>query len=98
MSLNLPELPEVETTIRDLRKKILKRIFIDVWSDWQKIIKKPKSFGEFEKKLKGKRIERIWRRGKNIIFDLSGGLSLLLHQKLTGHLLYGKWEMGKGEW
>lgn len=93
----MPELPEVETTVRDLNKKILGRTFLDVWTDFKKIIKKP-SFEKFKKEIKGKKIENVWRRGKNIIFDLSNGYSLLIHQKLTGHLLLGKWELKNGKW
>jgi len=89
----MPELPEVETTVRDLQKKVLNRTFLDVWTDFPKMIKQPESFEQFKKEIKGKKIEKIWRRGKNIIFDLSGSYSLLIHQKLTGHLLIGNWEL-----
>lgn len=95
---NMPELPEVETTVRGLRKKVLNRIFVDVWTDWQKTIKKPEDFNDFKKLLKGKKIKKIWRRAKNIIFDLSNEYSLLIHQKLTGHLLYGFWKRKNGNW
>ena len=94
----MPELPEVETIVLDLRKKVISRTFIDVWTDFKKIIKKPENFEQFKKEIKGKKIQRIWRRGKNIIFDLSDGLSLLIHQKLTGHLLFGKWEKKGDIW
>jgi len=94
----MPELPEVETTIRGLKSKVQKRIFIDVWSDWEKTIKKPKSFLEFKKEIKNKKIKNIWRRAKNIIFDLSGDYSLLVHQKMTGHLLVGKWIFENKKW
>lgn len=93
----MPELPEVETTVRDLKKKVLNRTFIDVWSDAKKIIKRP-SPQEFVSGVKGKKIKKVWRRAKNIIFDLSGGLSLLIHLKMTGHLLYGKWQPTNGGW
>lgn len=94
----MPELPEVETIARDLNKKVLNRTFIDVWTDFPKLIKRPKSFEQFKKKIKGKKIQKIWRRGKNIIFNLSENCSLLIHQKLTGHLLLGKWEFREGKW
>ena len=94
----MPELPEVETTIGDLQKKVLKRTFLDVWTDFKKIIKKPKNFEQFKKEIKGKKIEKIWRRGKNIIFTLSSNKTLLIHQKLTGHLLLGRWKLEKGQW
>ena len=98
----MPELPEVETIVRDLNKKVLNRAFIDAWTDVKKLIKKPSSFEEFKKQIRNKKIKKIWRRGKNILFDLSDDYSLLIHQKLTGHLLIGKWRIGTtgypGKW
>ena len=94
----MPELPEVETTIRELKPKVLKRTFIDVWSDSKKLVKKPSSFNLFKKRIKGRKIIDISRRGKNIIFSLSGGKILLVHLKMTGHILYGKWERKRGSW
>jgi formamidopyrimidine-DNA glycosylase len=94
----MPELPEVETTVRDLNEKVLGRTFIDVWTDWKKIVRRPKSFEEFKKEIKGKKILNIRRRGKNILFELSENRSLLIHQKLTGHLLLGKWQFLNGNW
>jgi len=94
----MPELPEVETTVRGLKPKVLKRTFVDVWSDSEKIVKKPKSFLEFKKEIKNKKIKNIWRRAKNIIFDLSDDYSLLVHQKMTGHLLVGKWFLENKKW
>lgn len=94
----MPELPEVETTVRDLNKVILGRKIKDVWFDFKKMIKKPKSSEQFKKEIKGKKIQKIWRRGKNILFDLSQSKTLLIHQKLTGHLLLGKWKLEKRGW
>jgi len=88
----------VETTIRSLKEKILGRIFFNVWTDFPKQIKRPKNFKQFKKEIKGEKIQDIWRRGKNIIFTLSKKKSLLVHQKLTGHLLVGKWIFDKGSW
>jgi formamidopyrimidine-DNA glycosylase len=94
----MPELPEVETTVRDLKTKVLGRTFVDIWSDFKKIIKKPKDFEEFKREIKRKKIRGIRRRGKNILFDLSDNKTLLIHQKLTGHLLLGKWHKKGGKW
>jgi len=107
----MPELPEVENTVRFLEKKVLQKTFLDVWTDFKWMIKKPKDFEQFKKGIKGKRIEKIWRRGKNIIFGLGSSKYLLIHQKLTGHLLLGRWklenarppglrpgEVGRGKW
>jgi len=94
----MPELPEVETTVQYLNKKVLNRAFVDVWSDWRKTIKKPANFEQFEREIKNKKIKKVWRRAKNVIFNLSGGYSLLVHQKMTGHLLVGKWKLENKNW
>ena len=101
----MPELPEVETTVRDLNKKILGLKIKDVWTDFKKMVKKPallagglSDFDSFKKEIIGQRIEKIKRRGKNILFYLSGGKIMLIHQKLTGHLLVGKWKLESGKW
>ena len=94
----MPELPEVETTIKGLNSKVLKRTFVDVWTDAKRLVKKPKSFENFKKEIKGKKIIRAWRRAKNVIINLSEGYSLLVHQKMTGHLFYGKWQKREGKW
>lgn len=97
----MPELPEVETVVRDLRKTqppILGAEFLDVWTDFEKIVKRPKNFEKFRNEIKRKRIKNIWRRGKNILFDLSEDKTLLIHQKLTGHLLLGRWKKTDNKW
>lgn len=97
----MPELPEVKTTVSDLLKvkpPLLGATFLDVWTDAEKMFKKPPSFALFRDKIKGARVLNIGNRGKNILFGLSGERVLLLHQKLTGHLLFGKWKQEKGKW
>ncbi len=82
----MPELPEVETTVSSLKKKVLKRTFVRVWGD------------NDLKELEGKRIEKIRRRGKCIFFDLSSENVLFIHLRMTGHLLLGKWKQKNGDW
>jgi formamidopyrimidine-DNA glycosylase len=94
----MPELPEVETIVRDLNLKVLKRTFIDVWIGEKKLIKRPKNLNKFKNLIKGRKIKRIFRRGKNIIFELSDGFVLLVHQKMTGHFLIGKWKIENRKW
>ena len=94
----MPELPEVETTVNYLDSKARNRAFVGVWSDWKKAIKKPKDFVIFEKTIKRKKIKKVWRRAKNVIFDLSDNRSLLIHQKMTGHLLIGEWNFDGKRW
>jgi len=94
----MPELPEVETTVRDLSEKIIGRKIVDVFCDSPNLIKKPSSFASFKKEITGKKILDIQRRGKYILFFLSHNKVLIAHQKLTGHFLYGKWKKEKGQW
>ena len=65
----MPELPEVQTIVDDLNKKIIGRRITGVWFDAPKLIKKPKS-KDFEKEIKGLKIIEIRRRGKNILIYL----------------------------
>ncbi|MFA5386593.1 MAG: bifunctional DNA-formamidopyrimidine glycosylase/DNA-(apurinic or apyrimidinic site) lyase [Candidatus Paceibacterota bacterium] len=94
----MPELPEVQTTVSDLKKKIVGLRIIDVWTDTKKLLKRP-SFELFKKQIKNTKIEKIDRRGKNILIYLDSRSKvqdpriLLVHQKMTGHLLYGLWIM-----
>ncbi len=82
----MPELPEVQTIVNDLNKKIKNETIVDFWSDWPNAIKNV-TYKKFKKDIKNKKIKKIWRKGKNIFIDLSGDKVLYLHLKMTGHLL-----------
>ncbi|MFA6973259.1 MAG: bifunctional DNA-formamidopyrimidine glycosylase/DNA-(apurinic or apyrimidinic site) lyase [Parcubacteria group bacterium] len=82
----MPELPEVETVVMDLNQKIKGDVITDFWSEWPKAIK-GKMLKEFQKEIKGRKIVGARRIGKNIFIDLSGGKTLYIHLKMTGHLL-----------
>lgn len=94
----MPELPEVETTVRGLRAKVKGKTIEDVWTDFERIVKKPKKFSEFKKQIKGSKIKKVGRKGKNILIYLSKNRTLLIHQKMTGHLLVGQWEKENQDW
>jgi len=93
----MPELPEVETTVRGLQKRIVDKIIVDFWSNHKNAIKKPESFSSFKERIIGEKVKEIKRIGKNIIIHLVSGKILLIHQKMTGHLLVGKWELKEGK-
>ena len=82
----MPELPEVQTIINDLNRKIKGDTIVGFWTDWEKTIK-GKSADEFTKKIIGRKVLEARRIGKNIFIDLSGGKTLYIHLKMTGHLL-----------
>lgn len=95
---NMPELPEVQNTVNDLRKKLVGLKFKDVWTDWLKTFKKAGGFENLKKTIKNKKILNVSRRAKFIVIDIEGKYSIFVHQKISGHLLYGKWKMVDSKW
>lgn len=87
----MPELPEVQTIISDLNQKIKGDTIVGFWSDWGKAIKN-KSVKHFTNEISGRKILGARRIGKNIFIDLSGGKTLYIHLKMTGHLLVKNFE------
>jgi formamidopyrimidine-DNA glycosylase len=99
----MPELPEVETTVRGLNKKIVGLKIIDVWTDYylktteksKQTIKNKAYFLVFKKRIRGQTVIGAERIGKNIIMHLSSGDAILTHLKMTGHFLYGRYAYDK---
>lgn len=81
----MPELPEVETIANGLRGPLIGHAFTDVHVGWENIIASP-AVPEFQRRIRGQQILGIRRRGKYLIFDLSGGDRLIIHLKMTGQL------------
>jgi formamidopyrimidine-DNA glycosylase len=86
----MPELPEVETIVKDLDKIVRGLRITNIWTDWPKMVKKP-SYSEFIKQIKNRKILKARRRAKYILINLSKNKTLIIHQKISGHLLYGSW-------
>ena len=82
----MPELPEVESLVRDLSPSLVGRTIRGVE------VHKPKLFnaatGLTLEDVYGRRIERLWRRGKLSFWELSDGLSLIVHLKLAGQMVH----------
>jgi formamidopyrimidine-DNA glycosylase len=87
----MPELPEVQTIVSDLKKVLPGLKITGFWTDIPK-------FRKIKDKMVARKILGLERKGKNILIRLSGNLTLLVHQKMTGHLLYGKWKLKGREW
>jgi formamidopyrimidine-DNA glycosylase len=83
----LPELPEVETIRRQLAphlegRRLTKVEILDPrWT-------RPAPPRAVARELQGLLVTRIGRSGKYLIWDLAGGLHLLIHLRMTGALLY----------
>ncbi|MDP3799945.1 MAG: DNA-formamidopyrimidine glycosylase [bacterium] len=86
----MPELPEVETITQDLKKRLKGFIFVSIWSDWSKYFSLSGGLATVQRSIKNKKIIKIERRGKNILFYLSSGYMLAIHLKMTGHFLFNE--------
>ncbi|MFC2000000.1 bifunctional DNA-formamidopyrimidine glycosylase/DNA-(apurinic or apyrimidinic site) lyase [Chloroflexota bacterium] len=82
----MPELPEVETIKNCLLAQVVDLRFAGVTLLWPGLVRRP-SPEEFCKRLPRQAIENIRRRGKYLLWDLSGQDTLILHLKMTGVLL-----------
>lgn len=82
----MPELPEVETVVCDLRAAgLVGRRVKSARVLWKKSIAMP-SPARFVRDIKGLQIREVSRRGKFVVLTLSGGYSLLIHLRMSGHL------------
>lgn len=96
----MPELPEVHTTVEGLKKFTVGKTIKEVWSDFhvgtahghRNNLKNKKHFENFKKEAVGAKIKSVERRGKNIIINLNNGNSIVVHMKMTGHLLFGNYQ------
>lgn len=84
----MPELPEVETIRRQLSKEIVGRRIssVDVFFAKRLNVPAKKFIGE----VSGRRVRDVRRRAKVLLIDLSGGLTMAVHLKMTGRLLLTK--------
>lgn len=80
----MPELPEVETLVFDLKRLLEDCTIASVEIRDELILKTPRL--ELETELPGKRVLHIGRRGKYLRFELSGGWILWFHLGMTGQL------------
>ena len=87
----MPELPEVETIVRELKPEVVGLKITDFWSDREKPVNQAGGIAKFKREIIGKKIVSITRRAKFIVIDIEGDKSMFIHQKISGHLMYGKW-------
>ena len=81
----MPELPEVTVIVNGLNKKLKGLVLDSIEYNW------PKKFdwGKFSiKDLKGQKVEKVERAGKIVLIRLGSRITILIHLKLTGQLIY----------
>ncbi len=80
----MPELPEVETFARLLRAALTGRTITHATLLWPGHVATP-SPRQFGRRIRGRRIEAVGRRGKYLVLGLNHG-ALLIHLKMSGDL------------
>jgi formamidopyrimidine-DNA glycosylase len=84
----MPELPEVETTVRDLRRVLPGRVFTgEIVSDWERMFAThpPNVMAQL---LAGQAVTDVTRRAKYVIVELTDDRFLVMHRKMTGNLFW----------
>ncbi len=81
----MPELPEVEVIRRDLNETIV-GLTIDSVQARDEMVLVGVTPRQFARRLSGRQILDIRRWGKVLIIELSGGVCLLVHLRMTGRL------------
>jgi formamidopyrimidine-DNA glycosylase len=82
----MPELPEVEVIRRGLAPHLQGRRILAV-NAGDHPVRRQSSLAELRAWLPGRLVCRLRRRGKYLLFELEGGVKLLLHLGMTGRLL-----------
>jgi formamidopyrimidine-DNA glycosylase len=90
----VPELPEVETVVRELRRTIPGRIIRAVHVTREDLL--VESSGKFCRGLEGRTLDDVSRRGKNIVFGLSPPGYLVVNLGMTGKLLLKERQSSRG--
>jgi formamidopyrimidine-DNA glycosylase len=80
----VPELPEVETIVRELRPRLVGRRLTLVRASRRPLRQRWQP--AWTARLKDRRVEALRRRGKWIVAELEGGFALLIHLGMTGQL------------
>ena len=85
----MPELPEVETIRRDLTPRVVGRTVAEAWvaPNAPKLVQ-GETAAAFCRRLAGRRIEELGRRGKYLLIRLEGGLTWIVHLRMTGGLIH----------
>lgn len=101
----MPELPEVHTTVTELNKLLKGKKITDIWTSYKSSytpyknqIKNPAYFKKFKKEILNSKIVFVERKAKNILINLDNKKTILIHMKMTGHLLYGKYKKTNKTW
>ena len=81
----MPELPEVELISRSLHSLVTGRTILSAKLFRERLAPDTPP-DKFSKQLRNATINFVHRRGKHILFDLSGEKTLIVHLRMSGRL------------
>ena len=82
----MPELPEVETTAAELRERLVGLTVERASVLWDRTVGFPSST-EFVERLQHRPVRAVTRRAKYIVVELDRADRLIMHMRMTGHVL-----------
>lgn len=91
----MPELPEAETIVRDLQRKVLGRTITGARVTHADILGTQLTPQSLARKLKGKIIQRVERRAKKIVLRLTGEHVLVISLGMTGRVVASQAERAR---
>lgn len=83
----MPELPEAETIVRDLRARVTGATIVGAKVRHSDILDPPLSPRRLASGLRGRRISGVSRRGKNVILELQDGFRLAINLGMSGRVV-----------
>ncbi len=82
----MPELPEVETIVRELRPRVRGRTILNARLAKTDVLRGIRP-GRFRQSLEGRRIDSLTRRAKHAVFRLDSGARFVVQPRMTGSLI-----------
>lgn len=83
----MPELPEAETIVRDLRPRLTGARVLGARVRHPDVLEPPLTARRLANRLRGRRISGVSRRGKNIILEIEDGIRLAVNLGMSGRVV-----------
>jgi formamidopyrimidine-DNA glycosylase len=83
----MPELPEAETIVRDLRARVTGGTVVRVAVRHADVLHPGLTAAALGRRLRGRTIAGVSRRGKNVVLEFEGGWRLVVNLGMTGRIV-----------
>lgn len=83
----MPELPEAETIVRDLRARLPGSVVMRTAVHHADVLHAGLTPVSLDRRLRGRTVSGVSRRGKNVVLEFEGGLRLIINLGMTGRVV-----------